>query len=155
MRRFLLAAVLTFAACSSGHKKETKTLTTANATTVTTRPVPSASTAPESTTSRSTPATTGAPASTARIDDFRGPSEPQECNAPTSIDLSWTARGATRVDLRIDGGPVFARYQGGAQVQSAPLECDGKSHTYTLTAQAADGTRVTKSLTVATKPLGG
>jgi hypothetical protein len=51
------------------------------------------------------------------------------------------------VSLRIDAQPIFATYANGSNNQLVPLACDGKAHTYTITAQA-DGRTATKSLTI-------
>ena len=62
------------------------------------------------------------------------------------IELKWTASGATSGALSIDGSQ-FATYTGGAQDHLEPFACDGKSHTYTLTAHAGAAT-ATASLVV-------
>lgn len=80
---------------------------------------------------------------------YVGPS-PVECNAPTSIELRWTASGADRVEMRIDGGPVFARYGNGTRQELLPLPCDGRAHTYELAA-TAPGVDVRRSVTVRTR----
>jgi hypothetical protein len=77
---------------------------------------------------------------------------PVECNAPTFIDLSWTASGAKDIVLTIDGGQPVAHYPNGARTVEVPLACDGKSHTYTLKA-TAPGVNVTRSITVQTKAI--
>ena len=126
--------------CSSSKKAETPPTTT---TTVSTVPA-STTTEPASTTSTSAPQTTttatGSTVTTAaggtepRITGFTiTPASPVQCNAPTSIELKWTSTGATSVALSIDG-ILFAGYGGGAQDHLEPLACDGKSHTYLLTA---------------------
>ncbi len=55
------------------------------------------------------------------------------------IQLQWNAPGATTVDLAIDGAK-FASYAGGAQDHLEYFACDGKAHTYTLTAHSATAT---------------
>ena len=55
------------------------------------------------------------------------------------IQLQWTALGANSVDLSIDG-QKFASYQGGAQSHLEYFACDGKPHTYLLTAHGPTGT---------------
>ena len=80
-----------------------------------------------------------------------GPSSPVECNAQTTlIELKWTTSGATNVELRIDGGPVFAHYANGAHTEMLPLTCDGGAHTYKLTATAG-GSTTSSSIRLQTK----
>jgi hypothetical protein len=62
--------------------------------------------------------------------------------------LHWETRGATKVTLRIDDGPVFATYGDGGNNKLVPLECDGKAHRYTITARAADGKTSARTLTI-------
>jgi hypothetical protein len=128
-------------ACSSGHKA------TVAATTTT-----ASSTVPDTTTtttelSPTTAATTIAPSTTAstavqssvRISEFSvSPARPV-CNAPTMIQLQWTAVGAASVDLSIDG-KAFASYGGGSQSHLEYYACDGKPHTYLLTARSGSTT---------------
>jgi hypothetical protein len=49
------------------------------------------------------------------------------------IQMKWTSTGAKSVALSIDG-TLFAAFGGGPQDHLEPLTCDGKAHTYTLTA---------------------
>jgi hypothetical protein len=81
---------------------------------------------------------------------FSGPTTVQQCNAPTSVQLSWLTQNATRVQLSIDNGGVFATYPNGAQSPLVYLACDGKAHTYTLTASGG-GTRASRTVTVRTQ----
>jgi hypothetical protein len=77
-----------------------------------------------------------------------GPSSPVDCNAQTTdVELQWTATGATSVELRIDDGPVFARYPNGRQTKLLPLECDGKPHTYEIRASAG-GSKTSSAITL-------
>jgi hypothetical protein len=62
------------------------------------------------------------------------------------VELHWETRGANRVELRIDGGAVFATYTDGRHDELVPLACAGTPQTYELTALAADGQRATKTL---------
>jgi len=62
------------------------------------------------------------------------------------VELRWETRGATTVTLHIDGGPVFATYGDGRNDELLPLACDGKPHSYTLTARAAGGQLTTRTL---------
>jgi hypothetical protein len=82
-----------------------------------------------------------------------GPPVPVQCNAPTSVELRWETRGAATVTLRIDGGPVFATYGDGANDKLVPLACDGRPHSYTLTARGADGRITTKTLRLTERAL--
>jgi hypothetical protein len=50
------------------------------------------------------------------------------------------------VTLRIDGGPVFAKYSNGPHDVLAPLACDGNPQTYLITAHGVNGNNATKSL---------
>jgi hypothetical protein len=69
-----------------------------------------------------------------------------DCNAPTQIQLHWKTRGASKVELRIDAGPTFATYPGGARDPLVPLTCDGNAHVYELVAKGANGQTATKQL---------
>jgi hypothetical protein len=105
-----------------------------------------------------TTTTTGAPTSTTgRLPDlgpgpsiasFTGPPSPVECSAPTSVELSWETPVTATVELRIDGGDVFASYPGGKGTHLVPLECDGKAQTYEITVTGANGSTASKSLTI-------
>jgi hypothetical protein len=78
------------------------------------------------------------------------PSSPVSCNAPTTqIELKWTASLATSVDLSIDGTP-FATYNGGAQDHLESLACDGKPHTYVLTARSGSATATARLVVTST-----
>ena len=151
MRRSVLVAAAVFlASCSSGHKgaSSSTSTTSAAATTSTLAPTTTSTTVVVSTSSATTTTTIAATAGV-RIVRFDGPTTAQQCNAPTMVQLSWLTAGAARVDLHIDGGPVFATYPNGAQSPLVYLACDGKSHTYTLVASSG-GTRVSRSVTVHT-----
>jgi cytoskeletal protein RodZ len=137
--------VLALGACSSD-KKATPPATSAPATSATsTEPEASSSTSSPETTTVPTTATTGAPttrttpaASGVRISGYTVSPASPVCNSPTEIQLSWTAAGAATVDLAIDG-QKFASYPGGAQTHLEYFACDGKAHTYLLTARGARG----------------
>jgi len=64
------------------------------------------------------------------------------------IQLTWTSTGATSVALSIDG-KLFAAFGGGPQDHLEPLACDGKAHTYLLTA-FGKGVQATATKVVAT-----
>jgi hypothetical protein len=139
------AALLALAGCSSGHKSSAPPAGTTTSSTVGDTTT-SESSAPTSTTVASTSTTTVAPVTTTtnrngpRITGYTvSPASPVSCNAPTMIQLNWTATLATSVDLAIDG-KQFATYPGGAQTQLEYLACDGKAHTYRLTAHAGSAT---------------
>ena len=83
-----------------------------------------------------------------RITHFTGPQSPVLCTAPTSVELHWATPVTATVDLRINGGDVFATYPGGRGDHLVPLECDGRSQIYELTAHGTDGTSATKTLTL-------
>ncbi|TMM16987.1 MAG: hypothetical protein E6G01_07135 [Actinobacteria bacterium] len=81
----------------------------------------------------------GQSASTATaIASFSGPSQ-VTCTTSTTITLSWTTRNATSATISIDGGGIYASYPANGSA-SVPFACDGKSHTYLLTAKGPKGT---------------
>ena len=143
-------ALVVVAGCSSSSKKSTPT-TTASSTSSSSVPGTSTSEAP--TTSATTGPTTTLPAvtssttqSSVRITGYTVSPATPVCNGPTMIQLSWTAVGASTVDLAIDGSK-FASYGGGAQSHLEYFACDGHSHAYLLTAHGA-GATATASKTV-------
>ena len=71
-----------------------------------------------------------------------------QCNAPTSVELSWETRGASSVKIVLDKTSPYT-YSDGAHQELLYLPCDGKSHTYELQATSSKGT-ATKSITVQT-----
>ena len=75
---------------------------------------------------------------------------PVECNAPTFVDLQWTVKGATTVEMHIDGGPAFTHYPSGSRKETLPLSCDNTTHSYALWA-IGNGAVVKKSISIATK----
>jgi hypothetical protein len=85
-----------------------------------------------------------------RITDFTvSPSSPVHCNAPTSIELKWTSSLATSVELSIDGAR-FATFGGGAQDHLEYFACDGKPHTYLLTARSGSATATATQVVTST-----
>ena len=118
--------VLAFAACSSGGSAK-----------------PSSSEPPTSTTG-SLPDLRPGP----HIESFTGPPSPVQCSAPTSIELAWQTPVTATVELRINGGDVFATYPGGRGKHLVPLACDGQPQTYELSVTGANGSTATKSLTI-------
>ena len=137
----LVFALVSLAGCGSGHKATVApTTTTASSsipdtTTTTIGPSPTSTATPAATiTTTSTAAT-----SSVRISDFSVSPASPVCNAPTMIQLQWTAVGASSVDLAIDGKP-FATFGGGVQSHLEYFACDGKPHTYLLTARAGSAT---------------
>jgi len=88
----VLAGAVVLTACSSSAKQSAPASTTA---------VPSTTLTP----STSTPSTPEL--SAVQIVSLTGPPSPVTCNAPTQVQLHWVTRGASKVELRIDGGPVF------------------------------------------------
>src|SRR5262245_34653186 len=123
--------VLGLAACSSSNPPN--------------RPAPTSTTsgAPTSTTGRLPDLGLGP-----RIESFTGPASPVQCSAPTSVELHWETPVTATVELRIDGGDVFASYPGGRGDHLAPLVCDGRAQTYELTVTGANGGTTTKTLTI-------
>lgn len=146
------ATILALAGCGGGHKKSTPTTTTSSSTAPATTSTETApTTVPPSTTTTTAQGATTTTVAQTTIRDFRiSPASPVSCNAPTSIELSWTAVGATSVALSIDGSP-FATFGGGHQDHLEYFACDGKVHTYTLTAKVGT-TTATVSAQVTSKP---
>jgi hypothetical protein len=150
-----LPALLGLAACSSSKKATVPPVASTTSTGATS--TSSAATSTVVTTSPPAPATTvgGGPTTTiapAVITVFTvTPSSPVACSAPTMIELKWTAKGASAVVLSIDGVKA-ATFTGGAQDHLQYFACDGKKHTYTLTAKVGTTTE-TASRVVTSKPL--
>lgn len=72
------------------------------------------------------------------IASFSAPST-VNCTSATTITLSWTTRNATSVTISIDGPGIYNTYPANGSA-SVPFACDGKSHTYLLTAKGPHGT---------------
>jgi len=148
----LIAVAL--AACGGGKKSTPPSpTTTAAGTSSSTRPEPSTSpstptattgvtTVPATSASSAAPTTTSA--GSVAITGFTISPAVPVCNSPTMIQLGWTATGATTVDLAIDG-QKFASYPGGPQNHLEYFACDGKAHTYLLTAHGPGGASATAS----------
>jgi hypothetical protein len=144
-------ATVVLTACSSGKSNSTPPTSSTTVTTASTTSVPgSSTTAPPSNTSSTgvtTASTTTAPAGTSttvsqssvRITGFTISPAAPACNAPTMIQVGWTSIRATSVDLSIDG-QKFASYGAGPQSHLEYFACDGKPHTYVLTARGPGGT---------------
>jgi hypothetical protein len=143
----VLAGTVLLSACSSDDDSSRPAPTSSTTSTSATTTTSSTTTTPSTTTVPPPPPTT-APAPGPRIVSFTGPPLPVECNAPTSIELHWQTIGATTVTMRIDGGPVFATYADGTNDKLLPLACDGKPHTYTLTARDAAGRTATGKVVI-------
>jgi hypothetical protein len=143
----VIGLLVLVAACSSDKKSLPPTSTTTSlATTTTTAGGSVPSTAPATT----TPTTSGSTGSNIHVTGLTGPSSPVTCNAQTQqIEMSWTTSGATNVELRIDDGAPY-HYSNGSHTEILPLTCDGKSHTYKLTA-TGPGTSASQSLILETK----
>jgi hypothetical protein len=153
MRRvamLVIGLVVLVAACSSDKKSEPTTSTTTSLATTTTTATTTRTSVPGTTAGTTTPTTTGSSGSSIRVTGLTGPSSPVTCNAETQlIELSWTTSGASNVELRIDNGAPYT-YSNGAHTEMLPLKCDGKSHTYKLTA-TGPGTSASQSITLQTK----
>ena len=134
------ALAIALSGCSSGHKggapttSTTVTSTVPDSTTTVPGSGPTTSSIPAPTTTAATVPATTVP-SPISISAFTVSPATPVCNAPTQIQLQWTATGATTVELSIDG-QFFATYAGGAQTHLEYFACDRKPHTYTLTARA-------------------
>jgi hypothetical protein len=134
-----LAALTALAGCSSSDKANvppaTTTSTTRSTTSTTVRIEPG--TVPTTGGGGTTP-TTAAP--NLLLTFTTSPSSPVECNAPTMIELAWTAApGVKSVDLTIDGTHA-ATFAGGRQNHLEYFACDGKKHTYALSAKVGTTT---------------
>jgi hypothetical protein len=154
----LLASTLalgTLSGCSSGHKASVPPTSTSSS-----APGSGSSTIPTSTTaapgSTTGPTTTRAATTTTSVaptafKDFTiSPASPVSCSAPTMIELKWTGVGVSSVVLSIDGKP-FATYGGGAQDHLEYFACDGKPHTYAISAKTGT-TTATASAVVRSVP---
>jgi ABC-type Fe3+-hydroxamate transport system substrate-binding protein len=154
---FLILLVL-LAACSGGSKKSRSSSSTsavAPATTTTspttTGPVSTSTTTATTGPGTATTTTIATSGSNVKISKFTYIGDnPVGCNAPTSIELKWTTSGAAKVTMSIDGSGVFASYPNGTRDVLLPLACDGKTHTYKLTATAG-GATASQSISVQTK----
>jgi hypothetical protein len=156
MDRFGIAivAIVLLAACSSGGKKSTPTPSSTLAPTSTiAAPTTSTTTVPATTTGPpppTTPPTTASKNTGITITGFKATPNPVECNAPTMSEFQWKVSGATKVTLSIDGAAPISTFESGTQDLLLPVNCDGKTHTYTLT--ATNGTAKSESsISVATK----
>jgi hypothetical protein len=140
---FMLAA-----ACSSSKKAQPPaTTTTSLAPTTTTTTGGSVPGTTPGTTTPTTPTTPPSSGSDIRVTGLKGPSSPVSCNAQVQlIEVSWTTSGASKVELRIDGGNPY-HYSNGSHTETLPLICDGKSHVYELTA-TGPGNTVSQSITL-------
>jgi hypothetical protein len=147
----VIGLLMLAAACSSDKKAQPPTSTTTSlAPTTTTTTGGSVPGTTPGTTTPSPPTTTGSSGSDIRVTGFTGPSSPVSCNAQIQlIELSWTTSGASKVELRIDGGVPY-HYSNGSHTETLPLTCDGKSHIYKLTA-SGPGTTASQSITLETQ----
>jgi hypothetical protein len=144
--------VFVLAGCSSGHKSSPPTTTSSSSTSTSGPPTTTetSSSAASSTPTTSPATTTTNPSGSVRISNFTvSPPSPVSCNAPTEIELKWTASLATSVDLAIDG-THFASYKGGAQDHLEYFACDGKSHTYVLAARSGSATATATQVVAST-----
>ncbi len=137
----LVLAAMALGACSSGHKATVSATTTTASSTVPDTTTTTTELSPTTSVTTTAPSTTTSTAvrSSVRISAFGVSPASPVCNAPTMIQLQWTAVGASSVDLSIDGKP-FASYGGGAQSHLEYYACDGKPHTYLLTARSGSAT---------------
>jgi hypothetical protein len=143
-------ALVSLAGCGGGDKATVPSTSTTASSSI---PVSTTTTELSSTTS-ATPAATSTTTSSVvrssvRISDFSVSPAAPVCNAPTMIQLQWTAVGASSVDLSIDGKP-FASFGGGAQSHLEYYACDGKPHTYVLTARAGSATATASRVVTST-----
>jgi hypothetical protein len=145
-----VVAILALGACSSGKKGGGPATTTSTTTSSTTIPV-STTTGASSTTS-SAPTTTTRSGTTTTINHGGGPqiiafttspASPVACNNPTMIELKWTGVLASSVDLSIDGVHA-ATFGGGFQDHLEYFACDGRPHTYLLTAHSGSATSTSR-----------
>jgi len=139
-----VVALVSLAGCGSGHKATVPpTTTTASSsipdTTTTTTTIDLSPTSTATPAATNTTTATSAPSPTPSITDFSVSPDAPVCNSPTMVQLQWTAIGASSVDLAIDG-KQFATFGGGVQSHLEYYACDGKPHTYLLTARAGSAT---------------
>jgi hypothetical protein len=144
-------ALVSLAGCGSGDKATVPSTTTTASSSI---PVSTTTTTELSSTTSATQAATSTTTSTVarssvQISEFTVSPAAPACNAPTMIQLQWTAVGASSVDLSIDGKP-FATFGGGAQSHLEYYACDGKPHTYLLTARAGSATATARRVVTST-----
>ena len=144
-------ALISLAGCGSGDKATVPSTTTTASSSI---PVSTTTTTELSSTTSATPAATSTTTSSVvrssvRISAFSVSPAAPVCNAPTMIQLQWTAVGTSSVDLSIDGKP-FATFGGGAQSHLEYYACDGKPHTYVLTARAGSATATASRVVTST-----
>ncbi len=135
----IIAVLLVLLLTGGGGGKTASTTTSTSSTTTTTLPA--------TTTHATTAPTTAAPV--VSINSFNVPST-VTCSAPTQIAISWATNNATSVILSIDGA-AYKTYSGPAGAESVPFACNGKTHTYTITAKNASS-NATRSSTVTEVP---
>ena len=146
----LVLAAMALGACSSGHKATgSVTTTTASSTVPDTTTTTELSPTTSVTTTAASTTTSTAVQSSVRISGFSVSPDSPLCNAPTMIQLQWTVVGAASVDLSIDGKP-FASYGGGLQSHLEYYACDGKPHTYVLTARSGSTTATATRIVAST-----
>jgi len=139
----IIAVLLVLLLTGGGSGKTASTTTSSSSTSSTTTTTLPATT----TTHATTPPTTAAPA--VSISSFNVPST-VTCSAPTPIAVSWATHNATSVILSIDGA-AYKTYSGPAGADSVPFACNGKTHTYAITAKSATS-NATRSSTVTEIP---
>ena len=125
-----------------------KTASTSTSTSTSTSSTTTTTLRPTTTTHATTPPTTAASAAVT-ISSFNVPAT-VTCSAPTSIAISWATPHATSVILSIDGA-AYKTYSGPAGADSVPFACNGKTHTYAITAKNATS-NATRSSTVTGVP---
>jgi hypothetical protein len=107
-------------------------------------------TAPPTTTPPTTaPPTTTTPPASPTFTTLAVPST-VECPTPSAdadATFSWTAPGATKVTLSIDGPGIYRTYDGATGTETVSFPC-GSSHTYLFTAFGSGGSVTTASFTV-------
>lgn len=125
----------TVAALTSGSSKQAhKARATTTTTTLPPTTAPSSTTSSTSSTSSSTSSTTSSTTSTRprpAINSFTVPAT-RPCPGSTTVTVSWSTKNATGVVLSIDG-PGSDKNYGPAGTEAVPFNCDGNTHTYTLT----------------------
>jgi hypothetical protein len=68
---------------------------------------------------------------------------------PPTTTLTWTSQRASGVDLSVDGPGLYKSY-GPSGSDTLNVPCDGKNHTYTVTAKGAGGQTASATVTVTT-----
>jgi hypothetical protein len=134
------------AAATSTSRSTSTTTTTTPTTTLAPTTTPTTLATPPPTTS-SAPVITSYTASTTSI---LCPATDVSTTVPLStVTLAWATQNASGVDLSVDGPGLYGSY-GAAGSQTVNVACNGKTHTFRITAKGTQGQTATKTVSVAT-----